>query len=155
MKKASTIFLQAAVASIGILVFVWLLWEPHLEGRNVGATLYQIYFNDWFLAYAYAGSIAFFVAVYQAFRLLGNIRRDKAFSANSVKAVRIVRNCAFTITGFIVPALAYLMIVRPEDDIAGGIVMGLMIIFVSVVVANVANVLEGVLRNGGERGITS
>lgn len=148
MKKVTTVFLQAVVALIGIGAFVWLLWEPHLEGRNANATFFEIYFNDAFLAYAYAGSVAFFVAVYQAFKLLGNIRREKAFSPDSVKAARTIRNCAFVIIGFIVPALAYLMIVRPEDDIAGGVAMGLMIIFISAVVAAVASVLEGVLWSG-------
>jgi hypothetical protein len=35
---------------VGGAVFVFLLWEPHIEGRNAHATLFQIYFNDPFLA---------------------------------------------------------------------------------------------------------
>jgi hypothetical protein len=61
-----------------------MLWEPHLEGRNAHATLFQIYFNDPFLAYAYMASIAFFVALYQAFKLLGHIARNEVFSQRSV-----------------------------------------------------------------------
>ena len=65
------------VVFIGISVLVLMLWEPHIEGRNAYATLYQIYFNDPFLAYAYTASIAFFVAVYKVFKLLGYIRQNK------------------------------------------------------------------------------
>ena len=71
---------QGVIILIGIASFVLMLWEPHLEGRNVNATLFEIYFNDPFLAYAYAASIAFFVALYQAFKLLGYADKNKIFS---------------------------------------------------------------------------
>ena len=67
MKRSSTTFLQVVIVLVGIGTLALMLWEPHLEGRNVNATLFQIYFNDPFLVYAYIGSIAFFVALYQAF----------------------------------------------------------------------------------------
>ena len=73
MKKSSTIFLQVVIALIGIGALALMLWEPHLEGRNAHATLFQIYFNDPFLAYAYIASIAFFTALYQACMLLGYV----------------------------------------------------------------------------------
>lgn len=73
MKRSSILFLQAVVVLIGIGVFVFMLWEPHIEGRNANATLFEIYFQDPFLAYAYTASIAFFVALYQVFKLLGYI----------------------------------------------------------------------------------
>jgi hypothetical protein len=60
-----TIFLQAVIVLIGIGALALMLWEPHIEGRNAHATLFEIYFNDPFLAYAYLASIPFFVALYQ------------------------------------------------------------------------------------------
>lgn len=136
---------------VGVGVSAFLLVEPHFEGRNANATLFQIYFNDAFLVYAYVGSIAFFVGLYQAFRLLGNIRCGAAFVRDSVQIARIIRNCALTIIGFTLPPVAYLFIVRPEDDIAGGIVMGFVVIFISSVVAAVASALEGILQKGVDR----
>lgn len=56
MKRSPTLFLQAIIVLIAVGALTFLLWEPHLEGRNVGATPFQIYFNDPFLAYAYTGS---------------------------------------------------------------------------------------------------
>ncbi len=133
---------------IGIGVLTFMLWEPHFEGRNVDATFFQVYFNDLFLAYAYAASIPFFVAVYNAFKALGCVGQGKAFSRVTVKAMRTIRRCALLLVGLVALPEAYLMIVRPGDDIAGGVAMGLMVIFVSLVVAAGADVLVGVLRSG-------
>ena len=71
MRRAIIYFLRTVTVVIGLGALALLLWEPHIEGRNAHATLFQIYFNDPFLAYAYLASIPFFVAVYQAFKFLG------------------------------------------------------------------------------------
>src|SRR3954454_7417693 len=104
MKRSSTRFLQLVIVLIGIGALALLLWEPHVEGRNAHATLFQIYFNDPFLAYAYVGSIAFFVALYQAFKLLGHVRRGEVFSQRPVKALRTIKYCAISLVGFLVGA---------------------------------------------------
>ena len=145
MKRGSILFLKAVIILIGIGALAFLLWEPHIEGRNAHATLFQIYFNDPFLAWAYTASIAFFVALYQAFKLLGYIGQHNVFSLNSVKALRTIKYCAKVIVAFIVVAEAYLFIVRPGDDIAGGVFMGLLILFISGVVAITAAVFEKML----------
>ena len=77
MKRSSTIFLQVVIVLIGIGALALLLWEPHVEGRNAHATLFEIYFKDPFLAYAYVASIPFFVALYQAFKVLGYVGQDQ------------------------------------------------------------------------------
>ena len=146
MKKSSTILLQVVVCLIGIGAFAFLLWEPQVEGRNAHATLFQIYFNDPFLAWAYTASVAFFVALYQAFKLLGYIGRNEVLREQSVKALRTIQFCAKVIVGFVVAAEAYLFIVRPGDDIAGGVFMGLLVICVSGIVATLATVCEKTLQ---------
>ncbi len=148
MKRVSTTFLQVVILLIGIGTFAGLVWEPQIEGRNVHATLFEIYFKDLFLAYVYIAFVPFFAALYQVFKLLGSIRQDKIFSLNSVRALQTIKYCALTTAGFIVGAEAYLFIVqRGKDDIAGGVAMGLFVIFVSVVIAAAADVFEGLLRN--------
>ena len=151
MKKSSTVFLQVVIVFIGIGALALMLWEPHLEGRNAHSTLFQIYFNDPFLAYAYIASIAFFVALYQAFKLLGYVGRSDVFSQRSVKALRTIKYCAMSLVGFLVGAEAYFFIVqRGKDDIAGGVMMGLFLIFISVVVATAAAVFERTLQSAVE-----
>lgn len=148
MNKSSTVFLQVVIVLIGIGALALLLWEPHLEGRNAHATLFQIYFNDPFLAYAYTASIAFFVALYQAFRFLGCVGGGDVFSHRSVKAMRTIKYCAMSLVGFLVGAEAYFQIVqRNKEDIAGGVMMGLFLIFISVVVATAAAVFEKTLES--------
>lgn len=139
------------IVLIGIGALSLLLWEPHIEGRNAHATLFQIYFEDPFLVYAYTASIAFFVALYQAFKLLGYAGRNEIFSQRSVKALRIIKYCAISLVGFLAGAEAYFFIVqRSKDDIAGGVIMGLFLIFVSVVVSTAAAVSERILQSAVE-----
>ncbi|MCC6564072.1 DUF2975 domain-containing protein [Candidatus Uhrbacteria bacterium] len=151
MKKSSTVFLQVVIVLIGIGALALMLWEPHIEGRNVNATLFQIYFNDPFLVYAYVASIPFFVALYQAFKVLGYAGQNKVFTQAAVKALRTIKYCAMAITGFVVGAEAYFFIaVRGKDDIAGGVAMGLVMIFVSVVIATAAAMFERILQNAAD-----
>jgi hypothetical protein len=147
MKRSLTIFLQIVIVLIGVGALALLLWEPHLEGRNAHATLFQIYFNDPFLAYAYTASIAFFVGLYQAFKLLGYIGRNEAFSQASAKALRTIKYCAMALVAFIMGAEAYFFIVqRGKEDIAGGVVIGLVLISVFAVSASVAATFEKALQ---------
>jgi hypothetical protein len=147
-KRSSTIFLQVVVVLIGIGALALMLWEPRLEGRNAHATLFETYFKDPFLAYAYLASIAFFVALFHVFTLLGYIRQNKVFTLNSVRALRTIKYCATALVAMIGAAVAYLFIaVRGKDDIAGGVAMGLFVMFVSVVIATAAAVFERLLQN--------
>ena len=150
MKKRSlavpTIFLQAVIVLIGIGALAFMLWEPHIEGRNAHATLFEIYFKDPFLAYAYLASIPFFVALYQAFKVLGYIGQKKAFSQATVKALRTIKSCALAITGFVALGELFIMLGN-SDDRAGGVFIGILIIFSSVVVATAATMFERTLQD--------
>ena len=151
MKRVSTNFLQVVIALLGVGVLALLLWEPHLEGRNVNATLFEIYFKDPFLAYIYLAFVPFFVGLYQAFKILGYARRNEIFSQHSVRALRIIKYGAMTTALFIVGAEAYIFIfVRGTDDVAGGVMMGAFIIFVSAIIATAAAVFERILQNAVE-----
>jgi hypothetical protein len=146
MKRGATIFLQVVIVAIGIGVLALMLWEPHLEGRNAKATPFEIYFKDPFLAYAYLSSVAFFVALYQAFRLLGYVGQNKVFSQAAVNALRLIKKCAMALVALIVAPAAYLFIARPDDDIAGGVAMAIFLIFVAAVIATAAAVFERTLQ---------
>ncbi|MDX6442958.1 MAG: hypothetical protein QOH71_32 [Blastocatellia bacterium] len=151
MKRGPTIFLQVVTVLIGIGVLALLLSEPQVEGRNVNATQFEIYFKDPFLAYIYLAFVPFFVGLYQAFKILGYVRRNEVFSQSSVRALRIIKYCALTTAIFIVGAEAYLFIyMRGKDDIAGGAMMGAFIILVSAIIATTAAVFQRILQNAVE-----
>ena len=109
MKRSSTIFLQIVSVLIGIGALAFLLWEPHLEGRNAHATPFEIYFKDPFLAYAYVASIPFFTALYQAFKVLGYAGQNKVFSPAAVKALRTIKYCAIALIGFVAVGEIFIM----------------------------------------------
>lgn len=146
MNRGPTAFLQAVVVLIGIGALAFLLVEPHIEGRNAHATLFEIYFKDPFLAYVYFSSTPFFVALHRTFKVLGHIGQGQAFSPETAKALRAVKFCALAFIGLV--ALGVLFIVLGEsDDHAGGVVMGILIAFGAAVVAAAASTLERVLQN--------
>ena len=147
--RSSTIFLQTVVVLIGIGALALLLWEPQIEGRNAHATLLQTYFNDPFLAYAYTASIAFFVALYQAFKVLGYARQEKLFSQASIKALRTIKFCATAIIAFVAGGEIFIM-VGNSDDRAGGVFMGILIAFGSLVIAAAARTCEGILKSAAD-----
>lgn len=150
LNKGAVTFLQAVVVLVGIAALAFMLWEPHLEGRNARATLFEIYFKDPFLAYAYLASVPFFAALYQGFKALGFIGRGEAFSPAAAKALRIMRYCALSLIGFV--ALGELFILSADgDDRAGGVFMGLLVSFGAVALAAAAAALERVLSGNDSK----
>ena len=149
MKRSSTTFLQVVVVLIGVAALALLLWEPHLEGRNAHATPFEIYFQDPFLALVYAGSIPFFIALYQAFQVLGRIGRNEVFSPEVVKALRTIKYCALAVIGFVIVEEIWILLMSNGDNDNPGapILMGLLIVFPSIVVAVAATMFERILQN--------
>ncbi|HRH41232.1 MAG TPA: DUF2975 domain-containing protein [Pyrinomonadaceae bacterium] len=149
MNRSATIFLQIVIVLIGIGAVAILVWEPQFEGRNAHSTLFQIYFNDPFLAYAYIASIPFFVALYQAFKVLGYTGQNQIFSPAAVKALRVIKYCAIAIIVFVAGAEIFILL-NSEEDKPGGIVIGIIISFGSIVIATAAAIFERILQNAVE-----
>ncbi len=146
MKRSATTFLQIVIVLIGIGALALMLWEPHIEGRNAHATLFEIYFKDPFLAYAYLASIPFFVALYQAIKVLGYAGQNRIFSQAAVKALRTIKYCAIAIIGFVVVSVIFMMS-GDRDDRPAGVFMRILIAFPSIVVATAAAVFERIIQN--------
>ncbi|MNQ25925.1 hypothetical protein D3C85_391490 [compost metagenome] len=147
MKRISTIFLQAVIVLIGIVALAILIWFPLTEGRATNLDLFSIYFDP-FILYGYASSIAFFVALYKAFKLLGYIGQNKVFSSNSVKTLKSIKYCAVVLSILIVGAGLYIKIVHDKaDDPAGFLAICIVTTFVSIVVATAAAIFEKLLQN--------
>lgn len=147
MKRISTIFLQAVIVLIGIVALAILIWFPQAEGRAANLDLLSIYLDP-FILYGYAASIAFFVALYKAFRLLGYIGQNKVFSPNAIKTLKGIKYCAIVLSILIVTAGLYIRIFHhKDDDPAGFLAICIMTTFVSIVVATAAAIFEKVLQN--------
>ena len=151
MKKSSTIFLRVVIVLIGIVALAIMIRFPLTEGRAANLDLFSIY-ADPFIIYGYVASISFFVALYQAFKLLGYIGQNKVFSLNSVKALRTIKYCAIILSASIVMAGLYIRIsyaihVKGDDDPAGFLAVCIVTTFISIVVATAAAVFERLLQS--------
>ena len=147
MKRISTLFLQAVIVLIGVVVLAVLIRFPLLEGRAANLDLLSIY-ADPFILYGYAASIAFFVALYKAFRLLGYIGQNRIFSPDAVGALRGIKYCAIVLSISVVLAGLYVNLSHPKDeDPAGFFVMCIVATIACSVVATAAAIFEKILQN--------
>jgi hypothetical protein len=147
VKRISITFLQAVIVLIGIVVLGILIRLPLTEGRAANLNLFSIY-SDPFLLYGYAASIAFFVALYKAFQLLGYIGQNKVFTSNSVGTLKSIKYCAIVLSILIVTAGLYIKISHnKEDDPAGFLAICIVTTFGSIVVATAAAIFEKILQN--------
>ena len=150
VKRTPTYFLKAVIVLIGLGALGLLLWEPQIEGVNAHATNFEIYFKDPFLALVYIGSVPFFAALYQAFKVLGYAGHTKIFSKEAVQSLRTIQYCAIAIIGFVAVEEIFIMLNHGSDDPAGGVFMGILITFGSIVIATTASVFEKTLQSAVE-----
>lgn len=150
MQPSLALFLQVIVVLLGLGISGFLLGEPHLEGRNAHSTIFEIYFKDPFLAYVYVGSIPVFVALFRAFGLLGNVRKNGRFSQASVTALRTIKRCALVVIGFVAGAVAIILIFGDREDRPAGIFMSLLVTLcsgaIAILAAKVARNLQSALN---------
>jgi hypothetical protein len=146
MNKGSTLFLKTVILFIAIGVLAGMLWFPQTEGRATNLDLISIY-TDPFIFYMYIASLPFFGALYQAFKLLGYIEQNKAFSQISVNALRNIKNCAIALSVLVAGADAFIILSHGNDDAAGALMVGFVVIFASFVIATAAAVFQKLLQN--------
>ena len=145
MNRGSTIFLRLiifliAIAVLAVCIFVF----PRAFAREAAKTpdtAWQIYL---FLVGAYLMALAFFVALYQAFKLLTYVDGNKTFSEPSLRALRQIKHSAITIGVLAATGIAGVMIISAGtgEDSAGPVMLGLIMTLASSVVAAVAAVLQ-------------
>ena len=145
MKQGSTIFLKLAIIVIGIpvlaLCILGLYWLPtNPVSQAYSHILYPI------LTGIYLSVIPFYIALYNAFRLLTYIDKNRAFSHSSVKDLKNIKYCAITIGALYVVLMPFIYLLAEKDDAPGAIIIGMIPIFVSMVIAVFAAVLQRLLQ---------
>lgn len=147
MKRGSTLFLKLAVFVIGAPVFALCIFMATMIAKNVAEGI-----SGWdyvilgILTIMYIAAIPFYIALYQAFKLLSYIDKNKAFSELSVGVLKKIKNCAITISGLYVVGLPLFYIFAELDDAPGVIIIGMMLVFAPVVIAVFAAVLQRLLQ---------
>lgn len=145
MKQGSTLFLKLAIIVIGspvlvlcILGLYWLISNP--SNLQYAYILYPIIIG------IYVSAIPFYIALYNAFRLLTYIDKSKAFSQSSVKALNNIKYCAITISALYTLLIPFVYILADKDDAPGAIIIGMLPIFASMVISVFAAVLQRLLQ---------
>ncbi|WP_223702505.1 DUF2975 domain-containing protein [Sutcliffiella deserti] len=148
MRKGSTLFLKIAVILMGIPVLALCIFLVP-EIANFAVELYpdMAYLKYLVFLVFYATAIPFYIALYQAFKLLNFIDKNNAFSALSVKALKNIKYCAVTISTLYVVGMPLFYLVAERDDAPGIILLGMLMIFASMVIAVFAAVLQKLLQD--------
>lgn len=148
MKRGSTLFLKIVVVLIGLPVLaLCIFFVPAIS--NYAAEMFPDFSLIKYLLYIdlYASAIPFYFALYQAFKLLGYIDNNNAFSELSVKVLKNIRNCAITISGIYVLGMPLFFLVADKDDAPGIILIAMVVLFASLVIAVFAAVLQKLLKD--------
>ncbi|WHT87494.1 DUF2975 domain-containing protein [Bacillus cereus] len=148
MKQGSTLFLKTAVILMGIPVLAMCIFLVPNIG-NFAAELYpeMAYIKYLVFINLYATAIPYYFALYQTFKLLNYIDKNNAFSGLSVKALKNIKYSALAISVLYVLGMPLFYLVAERDDAPGIIVIGMIIIFASMVIAVFAAVLQRLLKD--------
>ncbi|MBL3822532.1 DUF2975 domain-containing protein [Bacillus sp. BSL6] len=148
MKQGSTLFLKTAVILMGIPVLAMCIFLVPNIG-NFAAKLYpeMAYIKYLVFINLYATAIPYYFALYQTFKLLNYIDKNNAFSELSVKALKNIKYSALAISVLYVLGMPLFYLVAERDDAPGIIIIGMIIIFASMVIAVFAAVLQRLLKD--------
>lgn len=146
MKLVTTLFLKISVILIGIPILALCIFlVPELTDA-VSNFLGFHYIKYIMFILLYGGTIPFYFALYQAFKLLSYIDQNVAFSELSVRTLMRIKYCAISICSLHVLGLPIYYLVADKDDAPGLIFVGMLIPFASLVIAVFTAVLQKVLQ---------
>ena len=95
----------------------------------------------------YLTAIPFFIALYQAFKLLSYINKNTAFSASSVKALKYIKYCGITMSILYLAGMPIIIKIAEADDAPGAVLIGLAFALAPIVVAVFAAILQKLAQN--------
>ena len=140
MKQGSTLLLRIVIYLLGLAVLgICIIIAGVSISGNAGMYLPVVLI-------AGVAAIPFLYALYQGVLLLRYIDKNTAFSELSVKAIKNIKYCAFTISVLYAAAMPYIIYVADKDDAPGAVMLGLVFIFAPLVTCVFAAVLEKLLK---------
>ena len=142
MKQGSTLILRAAIVVIGLVILTLCVFVLPLGITSDATGYYRP-----ILLGLYVPAVPFFFALYQAIKLLGYIDKNLAFSALSVKAFAAIKYSAITISLLFAAGMPYIFIAADRDDAPGVLLIGLVIMFASMVIATFSAVMQRLVQN--------
>ncbi|MBK3493837.1 DUF2975 domain-containing protein [Viridibacillus sp. YIM B01967] len=149
MKQGTITFLKVAIFSIGIIILaLCVFWLPGLARDTAEAFPEYASLRFPVLLGLYATAIPFFLALYETLELLKYIESKNAFSDLAVISLKYIKYCAITI---IILYVIGLFLLVSKNALHPGIgVIGVVIIFATLVILLFTAVLQGLLKSALE-----
>ena len=149
MKKKETLFLKSVILLIVIAVVTFLIFltiplRDELSQSYVERDYLPIF------SVLYFSAVPFLNGLYQSFRLLTFIDRNKAFSTLAISSLKIIKLSSLAISTIFTIHLPFIFKIADMDDAPGLMLIALIIIFATFVVATFAAVLQKILQNAVE-----
>ena len=141
MNRGSTFFLKVVIYLIGLAVLALLvIFASVIYAGNAGMYLPM-------LLGMFVPAIPFYMALYKGLQLLKYIDTNTAFSEKSVRTLKTIKYCAFTISGLYALGMPLIIYVADKDDAPGAVLVGLVFTIVPLIVGVFAAVLERLMQN--------
>lgn len=152
MKRVSTRFAKIVIYLVGIAALaVCIILLPELAREDAVAHPATSYLSYPFLAGAYVLAIPFFVALYQAHKLLHLIDLNKAFSLQSIKTLQNIKRCAIVFSVLVVitviAGISLAKSIDPTEDVTFMVTLGFIVTSVSSVIAVFVALLQKLLAD--------
>jgi hypothetical protein len=148
MKLGSTWFLRLALILMGIIALAICIFalpsiknDAAIEYPGANTLLYI------FIGGLYLSVIPFFLALYQASKLLNLIDKNQAFSQTSVIALKYIKYCGIAVSLCYAACIPYLFHVAELDDAPGVGLVALAFTCIPLVISTFAALLQKLLQN--------
>ncbi|OGE79058.1 MAG: hypothetical protein A2751_00820 [Candidatus Doudnabacteria bacterium RIFCSPHIGHO2_01_FULL_46_14] len=147
-KKGSTWFLRGVLLIMALIALaVGIFAVPAIYNATPKEYPVDINYLRLFVGGLYLSIIPFYVALYQALKLLNFIDHDTAFSEASVSALKTIKYSAIAVSVLHGTAIPFLFQIAELDDAPGVLVLALAFTCAPLVIAVFAAVLEKLLQN--------
>lgn len=141
MSTSSTFFLKSIIYLIGLATFgLCIILLGVILSGNAGMLYLPM------MLVVLVTALPFFYALRQGLLLLSYIEKNTAFSEQSIRAIRTIKHCAFTISVLYAASMPLILYIAEKDDAPGAAIIGLVVIFAPLVTGVFAAVLEKLLR---------
>ncbi len=147
-KRGSTLILRAAVFAMWLFVLVVCIFGVIPLSNNWAQEFPAIAYLQYpIVVGVYLSALFFFIALFQAMKLLNYIDHGKAFSELSVRALKYIKYCAVIIWALYSLNMFVVYHMTQEMDAPGFMFIGMIIPFASFVIAVFASLLQKILHD--------
>ncbi len=143
VNRTSTLFLRMAVSTIGLGVFALcifllpLMWaDAYKEWPQHGYAVRAV------VAAMYVSTIPFYIGIYKGWCILDAIDKSRAFSMQSVAALRVISYAAASISFAYMLSLPFFYIWAQQVDAPGLMVIGLFLTGMPLIISVAVGILQ-------------